>query len=285
MAMKIAFLGTPDFTVDFLETLKKGGFCPSLVITNADRPSGRGMVLTSPLPKKWADENNIKVLQPEIRQLADNDILFEELSKESWDLFVVIAYGKIIPEKIINLPKFGTINLHYSLLPKYRGATPVESAILNGDKISGITIQKMRYKLDTGPIIFQEEMPIEITDTTLTLREKMNVRAQEILPEIIKNIFENKIQEIEQDESLASHCGKISKEDGQISLSDDPITLDRKWRAYTPWPGLYFFLPAQTGQNDKRIKITKAHLEGGRFVIEEVIPENGQKIPYNLFIS
>lgn len=280
MAMKIAFFGTPDFTVDFLNTLKKSGFCPSLVITNPDRPAGRGMVLTSPLPKKWADENTIKVLQPEIRQLADNDILFEELSKESWDLFVVIAYGKIIPERIINLPKFGTINLHYSLLPKYRGATPVESAILHGEKTSGITIQKMRFRLDTGPIIFQEEMPIEISDTTITLREKMNKRAQEILPEVIQNIFENKIQEIEQDESLASHCGKISKEDGLISVDDNPTVLDRKWRAYTPWPGLYFFLPAQTGQDSKRIKITKAHLEGGRFVIEEVIPENGKPINF-----
>jgi methionyl-tRNA formyltransferase len=276
MAMKIAFFGTPDFTVDFLDTLKKSGFCPSLVITNGDRPVGRGMVLTSPLPKKWADENTVKVLQPE----KLNDEIFEELSKESWDLFIVIAYGKIIPEKIINLPKFGTINLHYSLLPKYRGATPVESAILHGEQTSGITIQKMRFRLDTGPIIFQEEVPIEISDTTITLREKMNQRAQEVLPEVIQNIFENKIQEIEQDESLASHCGKISKEDGLISIDDDPTVLDRKWRAYTPWPGLYFFLPAQTGKDGKRIKITKAHLKGGRFVIEEVIPENGKPINF-----
>ena len=161
--MKIAFFGTPEFTVNFLETLKSSGFCPSLVVTNPDRPSGRGMVMTSPLPKKWADENSIKVLQPE--KLGDE--VFEELSKDSWDLFVVIAYGKIIPERFINLPKFGTINLHYSLLPKYRGATPVESAILAGDEISGITIQKMRFKLDTGPIIFQEEMNVDALEARL----------------------------------------------------------------------------------------------------------------------
>ncbi len=269
--MKIAFLGTPDFTIDFLETLKKSDFCPSLVVTNPDRPAGRGMVLTSPLPKKWADENSIKVLQPE----KLNDEVFEELSKESWDLFVVIAYGKIIPEKIINLPKYGTINLHYSLLPKYRGATPVESAILSGDSVSGITIQKMRFKLDTGPIIFQEEMMIEKNDTTLTLREKMNQRAQEVLPKVIADIFENKVTEIEQDETLASHCGKISKEDGQISLEDDPTILDRKWRAYQGWPGLYFF------RDSKRIKITKAHFDGEQFVIEEVIPEGGKKVTFS----
>ncbi len=273
--MKIAFFGTPEFTVNFLETLKSSGFCPSLVVTNPDRPSGRGMVMTSPLPKKWADENSIKVLQPE--KLGDE--VFEELSKDSWDLFVVIAYGKIIPERFINLPKFGTINLHYSLLPKYRGATPVESAILAGDEISGITIQKMRFKLDTGPIIFQEEMNVDASDTTLTLREKMNHRAQYVLPEIIKSIFENKVTETEQDESLATHCGKISKEDGQISLEDDPITLDRKWRAYQGWPGLYFF------QNGKRIKITKAHFNGEHFVIEEVVPEGGKKVSYQSFVK
>lgn len=268
--MKIAFFGTPDFTIEFLEILKKSSFCPSLVVTNPDRPVGRGMVMTSPLPKKWADENSIKVLQPE----KLNDEVFEELSKESWDLFVVIAYGKIIPERIINLPKFGTINLHYSLLPKYRGATPVESAILGGDDISGITIQKMRFKLDTGPIIFQQEIVIEKSDTTMTLREKMNQRAQGILPSVIENIFQNNITEIEQDESNSSHCGKISKEDGLISLPDDPISLDRKWRAYQGWPGLYFF------DDGKRIKITKAHLDGERFVIEEVIPENGKRISF-----
>jgi methionyl-tRNA formyltransferase len=273
--MKIAFFGTPDFTVNFLEKLKSSDLCPVLIVTNPDRPSGRGMVMTSPLPKKWADENAIKVLQPE--KLTDE--VFEELSKESWDLFVVIAYGKIIPERFISLPKFGTINLHYSLLPKYRGATPVESAILSGDEISGITIQKMRFKLDTGPIIFQEEMKVGADDTTTTLREKMNQRALEVLPEIIKNIFENKTVETEQVESLATHCGKISKEDGQISLEDDPTTLDRKWRAYQGWPGLYFF------QDGKRIKIAKAHLENGRFVIEEVIPEGGKRIPYQSFVK
>ncbi len=273
--MKIAFFGTPDFTVEFLEILKKSEFCPRLVVTNPDRPVGRGMVMTSPLPKKWADENTIKVLQPE--KLGDE--VFKEISKESWDLFVVIAYGKIIPEKFISLPKFGTINLHYSLLPKYRGATPVESALLSGDEISGITIQKMRFKLDTGPIIFQEEIPIDGNDTTFSLREKMNKRAQEIFPSVIKNIFENKITETEQDESFATHCGKISKEDGLINLDDDPVILDRKWRAYQGWPGLYFF------RDGKRIKITQAHFENGKFLIDEVIPENGKRMNFEVFNS
>lgn len=267
---KIAFFGTPDFTIEFLETLKKRGFCPGLIVANPNRPVGRGMVLTSPLPKKWADENSIKVLQPE----KLDDIFFEKLSGTSWDLFVVVAYGKIIPEKIINLPKYGSINVHYSLLPKYRGATPVESAILNGDGITGISIQQMRFKLDSGPVLKEKEVVIEKNDTTISLREKLNLEAVALLPEVLKEIENETVIAKEQDELLVTHCSKIKKEDGEISLSDDPVTLDRKWRAYQPWPGLYFF------KDGKRIKITKAHFVGGAFVIDEVIPENGKRMPF-----
>ncbi|MCC7436741.1 methionyl-tRNA formyltransferase [Candidatus Nomurabacteria bacterium] len=268
--MKIAFFGTPDFIVSFLNTLKDGDLTPSLIVTNPDRPSGRGMILKSPAPKTWAQEKDIKVLQPE----KLDEKFFEELSSESWDLFVVIAYGKIIPEKIIDLPKYGTINIHYSLLPKYRGATPVESAILNGDETTGIAIQKMRFKLDTGPVYVKSEVDIEKNETNESLREKLNNEALKLLVSTINKIFKNSILPIEQDDSLATNCHKISKEDGEISITDDPITLDRKWRAYQSWPGLYFF------KDGKRIKITKAHLDGEQFVIEEVIPENGKRINY-----
>ncbi|MBP6857763.1 MAG: methionyl-tRNA formyltransferase [Candidatus Pacebacteria bacterium] len=273
--MKIAFFGTPDFTVSFLETLKEHVLSPSLVVTNPDRPSGRGMTLKAPGPKVWGQENDIKVLQPE----KLNDEFFEELSKESWDLFVVIAYGKIIPERVINLPKYGTINVHYSLLPKYRGATPVESAILNGDKKTGIAIQQMRYELDSGPIFVSEEVSIDPTDTTPTLREKLNSVAIKLLPSVIKSIFDETIKAQEQ-AGEASHCKKISKEEGEINLNEEATTNDRKYRAYFGSIGTYFF------QNDRRIKITKAHLEwdlsaqAGQFVIEEVIPENGKKVSY-----
>lgn len=273
--MKIAFFGTPDFVVSFLEALKGGDLSPSLIVTNPDRPSGRGMTLKSPLPKSWADENSIKVLQPEY--LGDD--FFKELSKESWDLFVVIAYGKIIPERVIDLPKYGTINIHYSLLPKYRGATPVESAILNGDEVTGIAIQKMRFKLDTGPVYVKSEIVIESKDTNESLREKLNNQALKLLVPTINKIFKESILPIEQNNYEATHCHKISKEDGEISLSEDPITLDRKWRAYQNWPGLHFF------KDGKRIKITKAHLKDGQFVIEEVIPENGKKMPYQTFLT
>lgn len=271
---KIAFFGTPPFTVDFLELLKNNDYTPELIITNPDRPSGRGMVLTSPEPKNWATENNISVLQPE---KLDQEF-FEKLSLEDWDLFVVVAYGKIIPEEIINLPKFGTINVHYSLLPKYRGATPVESAILNGDNITGVSIQQMRYKLDTGEILATKEISIESTDTTPTLREKLNNEALALLPETLNNIFDQKITPFEQNDSLSSHCKKITKNDGLINLSDDPILNDRKYRAYYGSIGTYFFM--EKDGNKVRAKITKAHLENDKFIIDEIIPENGKRMAY-----
>ena len=274
--MKIAFLGTPAFTTDFLDMLVESGFGPSLIVTNPDRPSGRGMTLRAPEPKVWGDTHSITVLQPE----KLDEVFLEELQKESWDLFVVIAYGKIIPESVINLPKYGTINLHYSLLPKYRGATPVESAILNGDTVTGITIQQMRFKLDTGPILAQKEIPIDPTDTTLSLREKLNTEAKEMFPDVLKSIFDGTVQAQEQSEDSASHCRKIAKEDGLIDLSNDPILNDRKYRAYTPSPGTYFMT-----NDNKRVKITKAHLENELFIIDEVIPENGKRMSYSAFNS
>ncbi|MEK7227908.1 MAG: methionyl-tRNA formyltransferase [Patescibacteria group bacterium] len=273
--MKIAFFGTPAFTTAFLEKLTESGFGPSLIVTNPDRPSGRGMILQAPQPKVWGQKHNISVLQPEIRQLADDEFL---ANLGEWDLFIVVAYGKILPEKLITLPKYGTINIHYSLLPKYRGATPVESAILNGDEITGVVIQQMRYKLDTGPILSQKKISIAPNDTTLSLREKLNNEALIMLPDVLKKIFDQKIEPEEQSEEGASHCKKIAKEDGEIDLDDDGVINDRKYRAYYGSPGTFFF----TKKHDKkiRVKINKAHLTDGKFIIDEVTPENGKRISY-----
>ncbi len=273
--MNIAFFGTPDFTNGFLDTLVKDGFTPSLIVTNPDRPSGRGMTLKSPEPKVWADNHGIQVLQPE----KLDEEFFNTISKEPWDLFVVVAYGKIMPERIITLPKYGTINIHYSLLPKYRGATPVESAILNGDEATGVTVQQMRFKLDTGPILISKEVSITPEDTTLTLREKLNTEALALLPEVLRKIENGTIEPKEQSEEGASHCKKIAKEDGLINLDDDGILNDRKYRAYYGSVGTYFF------KDDKRVKITNAHFLNGVFIVDEVIPENGKKMPYSTFVS
>ncbi|MFZ4499896.1 MAG: methionyl-tRNA formyltransferase [Minisyncoccia bacterium] len=275
----IAFFGTPDFTTDFLEVLTAHDLTPALIVTNPDRAAGRGMTLTAPKPKVWAHEHNVKVIQPE----RIDDAVLTELAQTPWDLFVVVAYGKILPEALISMPKYGTINVHYSLLPNYRGATPVESAILHGDDTTGVCIQQMRYKLDSGPIIATEEVVIDPADTTLTLRARLNDKALELLPITIEKIFEGTITMKEQDEAQATHSGKISKSDGEIQLSDDSVLNDRKFRAHAGNVGTYFFI--QKEGKSIRVKVTRAHLHENNFVIDEVIPENGKPTSYEIFIK
>ncbi|MBY0328610.1 methionyl-tRNA formyltransferase [Patescibacteria group bacterium] len=276
--MKIAFFGTPDFTTQFLDTLVVHDMTPSLVVTNPDRPTGRGMHLTSPAPKLWADNHSVHCIQPE----KITEEVLQELSTTDWDLFVVVAYGKILPQILIDMPTFGTINVHYSLLPKYRGATPVESAILNGEETTGVSIQQMRFKLDSGPVLSEQQVSISPTDTTLTLRQKLNDIALELLPQTIEALVTKSVTPKPQDESLATHCGKIQKSDGEILLSDGPVFNDRKFRSHVGNVGSYFY----TEKNDKtiRVKIVAAHLENSVFIIDEVIPENGKRQSYAQFL-
>lgn len=270
---RIAFWGTPPFVVPFLDTLATAGFAPSLVVTGPDRPVGRGMHVHSPLPKAWADAQNIPVLQPE----KIEDAFFATLSETPWDMFIVVAYGKILPERVIVLPTHGTINVHYSLLPKYRGATPVESAILSGEKTTGITIQQMVYKLDAGDILAAKEVAIDPADTTPSLREKLNTAALGLLPETIQKIFTSMSTPILQDESRVSTSHKLTKEMGEIDLADEGVINDRKFRAHQGSIGSYFFM------DGTRIKISQAHLEETTFVIDEVIPENGKPLSWEAF--
>ena len=271
---KIAFFGTPDFTIAFLDTLASSGYSPALIVTNPDRPVGRGMHMHAPTPKTWGLEKNTEVLQPE-KITAD---FIENLKKENFDLFIVVAYGKILPEALIQLPVYGTINVHYSLLPKYRGATPVEAAILHGDTTTGVCIQQMVYELDAGDIIVQKEVAISPTDTTPTLRAKLNTEALTLLPQMLTDIFARTTQPIPQDSTLATKTKKIQKIDCEITLDEDPIVLDRKYRAY---PTLYFY--TQKHAKNIRVKITKAHYTDGVFTIDTVIPENSKAISFEEF--
>lgn len=276
---KIAFFGTPDFTVDFLHMLEKNGYTPSLIVTNPDKPAGRGLILHEPLPKQWAQKRSIQVLQP---QKLDEHF-FELLQKEQWDLFIVIAYGKIIPQNIISLPSFGTINLHYSLLPRYRGASPVEAALLHGDAETGIAIQQMQFELDSGPLLFQKRISINPTDTTPLLRNTLNKEAVQIFPDVLESIFNNTVEPQEQSKEEVSYCKKIKKEDGEITLDEDPTLLARKYRAYMPWPGLYFFI--HKDGKKIRVKINEAFFEEGLFSPTKVTPENSKSLSFSDFLK
>lgn len=268
--IKFAFFGTPDVASETLEILKQSDYVPSLVITSPDRPKGRKMIITPPPVKIWAMKNNIPYLQPE---KLDEEFI-KKLKNKNCDLFIIVAYGKILPENLIKLPKLGSLNIHYSLLPKYRGASPVESAILNGDIETGVTIQKMEFKMDSGPIVAQEKIFIHSNEKTPDLRKRLIKIGGELLVKILPDYIENRIKLIPQNETEATYCKKIKKEDGLIDLNDGSIKNYNKYRAYAIWPRTYFF------KNGKRIIITKAKLENDEFIIEKIIPENGKEIDY-----
>jgi len=278
--MNFVFFGTPQIAADTLEILKQNGYLPLLIVTAPDKPAGRKLVLTPPPVKLWAIKNNIPFLQPE---KLDSDFNYKLLTT-NYQLFMVVAYGKIMPEELINLPKLGSINIHYSLLPKYRGASPVESAILNGDTQTGITIQKMEFKMDSGPIITKEAVEILPNEKTPDLRNRLIKIGGELLVKTLPKIIENKIQLIPQNEIEASYCKKIKKEDGLIDLNDNAIKNYNKFRAYASWPRTFFF------KNNKRIIITDAILEddpfdkaqGKKFTIKKVLPEGKKE---TLFIN
>lgn len=270
--IKYAFFGTPELTVTILNYLKENNYLPEVIVTMPDRPVGRKMIITPPPAKVWATENNIAYLQPE----KLNDEFFESLKKNNLDLNIVVAYGKIMREEIINLPKFGTINIHYSLLPKYRGATPVESAILADDTETGVCIQQMKFELDSGPILSQRNVAINPDETTDELLNKLNETAKVMLVDLLPKILENKLEPKEQDHTLATFCTKIKKEHGELLDSDSDLQKWNKYRAYYGWPGVFYF------DDGKRIKITKAKYENNSFIIERVIPEGKKEMDFSI---
>jgi methionyl-tRNA formyltransferase len=268
--LNFVFFGTPDVASETLEILKEAGFVPALVVTSPDKPAGRKMLLTPPPVKVWAEENKVPYIQPE----TGAELLSVLSSQSNIDIFIVVAYGKIIPEKILNMPKFGSLNIHYSLLPKYRGASPVESAILHGETETGVSIQKMIFKLDAGDVVAQEKTQILPDETAPELRKRLIALGGELLVKTLPDFIDGKIQSTPQNESEVTHCGKIKKEDGLIDLNADAIANYNKFRAYATWPRTFFF------KNSKRIIITKARLKNGELIIEKIIPEGGKEVDY-----
>lgn len=274
MNNNFAFFGTPEVASDTLEILFGAGYIPKIIITSPDRRAGRGMHMTESPVSAWAKEHNIPCIKPE---KLDNEFI-EELKKYSVDLSIVIAYGKILKEELIKTPKLGTINIHYSILPKYRGASPVEEALLRGDEITGVSIQQMEYKLDSGPIIAEQKVEINKDELKSDLLKKLTKIGGELLRDKLEDIFAQKIELKLQDESSASYCTKINKEDGLIGENTNPLLDYNKYRAFYGWPGVFFF------HNGKRIKVTKAKYENNSFIIERVIPEGKKEIDYSEFL-
>lgn len=240
-----------------------------LIVCNPDRPVGRKQILTPPPTKIWAQDHGIPCIQPE--KLRDE--AFAELSELNPDLFIVIAYGKIIPERFITLPQFETINVHYSLLPRWRGACPVEAAILHGDTDIAMSIQQMRYELDSGPVIAEIHRPLDGTEYTDPLRNELSEMGAGLLLETLPGIFAKQLEPREQDESQMTHCAKIKKEDAELLDTDDDLTKWRKYRAYHNWPVAWYM-----DGNGKRVKVTGAKYENNVFTITRFIREGESEI-------
>lgn len=253
--LQVVFMGTPEFATKPLEALIiHPDFQVVTVVTQEDKKVGRRQIITPPPVKVLAEEHDIPVLQP---PSVKNNPGFQTLLRELQpDFIIVVAYGQILPREILDIPTHGCVNIHASLLPRYRGASPIESAIAAGDTETGLTFMKMTEKMDAGPILHVQRKPITPQDTAITLREKLSVLAGQLLPTVLRDILDGIATPIEQEESQASYCHKISKEDGVIDLSSMTAQeIQNRVRAYTPWPSCYIFL------GDKKLKIIQTEVD------------------------
>ncbi|HHE76574.1 MAG TPA: methionyl-tRNA formyltransferase [Candidatus Parcubacteria bacterium] len=253
--IKTIFFGTPKFGALVLEELLRARQKPSLIITAPDKPAGRKKIVTPPEVKILAQKNKIPVIQPEKIKEIDREIL----KKINLDLGIIAAYSQIIPKDIINIPEKGFLNVHPSLLPKYRGPSPIQSAIINNEQKTGVTIILLDEKLDHGPIIAQEELKINQKKYSYDeLEEKLAKIGGKLLVKIIPQWIKGRVEPKPQDDSKATYTKKIEKEDGEIDWSRPAEEIERKIRAFQRWPGAFTFFK----KNDKisKLKIIKAEV-------------------------
>ena len=248
--LKIVFFGTPPFAARILEDLGTDEHVRILAVaTQPDRPCGRGRVCKPSAVKELALAKGYPVIQPET--LKDAAVVAELKAHEA-DFFIVAAYGLIFPETVLKLPKHGCLNVHASLLPRYRGASPIQAAILAGDQVTGISIMRMAKGMDTGPILLQRAMGIDINDTAQSLHDHLADLGGRLLLETLVRHRAGTLVALEQDHALATYAPRLTKDMGQIDWSQPARTVHNHIRAMHPWPGAYFFLP---GENQSRRKV------------------------------
>lgn len=248
--MKIIFFGTPVFAIPSLDALVKTGESIISVISQPDKPKGRGHILSPPPVKEYSFKRGIPVIQP---TTLKSKILTEKLLELSPDLIVVIAYGKIIPPSILNIPLRGCINVHASLLPKYRGAAPIQWTLINGEKISGVTTMFMDEGLDTGSILLQESLSVSDDDTAETLGNKLAHLGSSVLLKTVEALKMNSLKPKPQSGDC-SYAPPLKKENGRINWSCSAERINNLIRGTHPWPGAFCYI------NDKKITVIKAKL-------------------------
>ncbi len=250
--LRIVFAGTPEISKVVLSALIESEYDIVGVFTQPDRMKGRGKkVLPSPV-KTLASEHDLKVFQPVSFRKEPEYI--EQLKSLKPDVMIVVAYGLILPKAVLEVPKYGCINIHVSLLPKWRGAAPIQRAIEAGDRQTGVSIMQMDEGLDTGDVLHQQKVDIDITDTSTSLHDKLAELSIPAVKKVLSDINNNTLCALKQDHEKASYAHKISKEEGRIDFSQSVFEIERKIRAFTPWPSAYFML------EDKMVKVSDVHI-------------------------
>ncbi len=252
--MRVVFMGTPDFAAGILEAVVLAGHEVVLAVSQPDKPKGRGKALQFPPVKEYAISQGIEVYQP--RKVREAECV-EFIRERQPEIIVVAAFGQILPKELLDLPKYGCINVHASLLPKYRGAAPIQWAVINGDKVSGVTIMRMDVGLDTGDIIETAETEISPEETGGSLFDKLEKLGAKLLVETMEKIENGTARYTKQEESQASHVGMIDKSMGDIDWKKSAIEIENLIRGLNPWPSAY------TRLNGKTLKIWKALPEPG----------------------
>ncbi|MCF8069354.1 MAG: methionyl-tRNA formyltransferase [Desulfobacterales bacterium] len=244
-------MGTPDFAVPALRSLHENNFEVSLVVTQPDRPKGRGKKVIPPPVKVAAEKFGYPVLQTDS---VKTDAFYNIIKEIGPDLMVVIAFGHILTEKTLLIPGFGSINIHASLLPKYRGSAPIQWSVINGDKETGITTMLLDNGMDTGDILLTEKTPINPEDTSASLHDRLASMSGNLLLKTIKGLHDKTITPVKQNDADATYAPMLSKKDGRINWKQTADQIEPFIRGMTPWPGAFTFF------NDKRLKIFKANV-------------------------
>jgi methionyl-tRNA formyltransferase len=263
VAIKLVFCGTPQFAVPTLERLSAAGFDLQLVVTQPDKPRGRGMEVSRSPVKQTAIALGLPIAQPE--KVRNNEEFQKQLRELSPDAIVVVGYGKLIPKWMLEVPPLGNINLHASLLPKYRGAAPIQWAIANGEGVTGNTTMLLNEGLDTGDILLQQEELIAEFDTSLTLGPRLAFAGAELMVETLRGLESNKIKPRKQDDSRATLAPILNKEDGKIDFSRTAREIYNRMRGFQPWPGAF------TTFRGKKLSLLEARLS-----VSESAPSPGE---------
>ena len=241
--MKVVFMGTPDFAVGALEEIIKAGHEVTAVVTQQDKPKGRGKEMQISAVKACALSHGLPVFQPVKIKTPE---AVEQLRSYEADIFVVAAFGQILSKEILDMPKYGCVNIHASLLPKYRGAAPIQWAVIDGEEETGVTIQQMNEGVDTGDILMQEVVKLDAKETGASLFDKLAVCGAGLIVKTLTEIEKGSLTPVKQDDSKSTHAKMLSKDMGKLDFSQEAIVLERKIRGLNSWPSAYTYFKGKT---------------------------------------